>query len=345
MNSLLHPFWTGSEMINELATPLRRPDGSVEDIALLYPADEILSVRSATLERTFAPGADYRLENGKLVIPAGSAIPAMAYGDYYLNHADAPEKCFPHSICGWIRFGEGDYFHQRQIAVSYRHHGTWPFPVPEDRSALLPRTVKTLAQGRPMRLLIFGDSISTGCNASGWANVPPYQKPWFEMAADALREKYASDVTLLNTSVGGMASDWGAKTAVENGAAQKPDLCVIAFGMNDGSLRVPVDTYIANTVAMMDTIARDNPDCEFILVATTVANPEVRGFVGLQEDYLEPLKALEKPGVCVMDMTTFHKSLLRRKLFRDMTGNNVNHPNDFLSRAYAQVMLRTMGAL
>ena len=169
MNSLLHPFWTGNEMINELATPLRRPDGSVEDIALLYPADEILSVRSATLERTFAPGADYRLENGKLVIPAGSAIPAMAYGDYYLNHADAPEKCFPHSICGWIRFGEGDYFHQRQIAVSYRHHGTWPFPVPEDRSALLPRTTKTLAQGEPMRLLIFGDSISTGCNASGWA--------------------------------------------------------------------------------------------------------------------------------------------------------------------------------
>ena len=43
MNSLLHPFWTGNEMINELATPLRRPDGSVEDIALLYPADEILS--------------------------------------------------------------------------------------------------------------------------------------------------------------------------------------------------------------------------------------------------------------------------------------------------------------
>ncbi len=40
-------------------------------------------------------------------------------------------------------------------------------------------------------------------------------------------------------------------------------------------------------------------------------------------------------------MTTTHADLLKRKRFQDFTGNNVNHPNDFLVRAYAQVMLKT----
>ena len=345
MDKLISPLWLGGEVYNESVLPLARLDGTVEPITLLYDADEIISVRSATLETTYEASRDYRLENGRLVIPAGSRIPLLPWREYYLNYQDAPEKCFPHSVCGWIRFGEADYFHRHQIVISYRHSDTWTSPVPQDRSVLLPRAMKTLSAGGAMRLLIFGDSISTGANASGPVGAPPYQKAWYDLAADALREKYRSDITLINTSVGGMASDWGAKTARENGADQKPDLCVIAFGMNDGSGRVPIETYIAHTVSMMKTISAENPACEFILTATTVANPEVRGFVGLQEDYLEPLKALEREGVAVMDMTTFHKSLLSRKRFMDMTGNNVNHPNDFLSRAYAQVMLRTMGAL
>ncbi len=38
----------------------------------------------------------------------------------------------------------------------------------------------------------------------------------------------------------------------------------------------------------------------------------------------------------MVDMTGVHQELLKFKLFRDMTGNNVNHPNDFLHRWYAQ---------
>ena len=36
------------------------------------------------------------------------------------------------------------------------------------------------------------------------------------------------------------------------------------------------------------------------------------------------------------DFGTMHKSLLEKKRFIDMTGNNVNHPNDFLIRCHAQ---------
>ena len=37
-----------------------------------------------------------------------------------------------------------------------------------------------------------------------------------------------------------------------------------------------------------------------------------------------------------------HQSILEHKRYRDMTGNNVNHPNDFLARVYAQTILQTI---
>ena len=57
------------------------------------------------------------------------------------------------------------------------------------------------------------------------------------------------------------------------------------------------------------------------------------------------IKKLEEkhPFVAVADMTTMHYNLLEKgKRYRDMTGNNVNHPNDFLARIYAQVILKTI---
>jgi len=45
----------------------------------------------------------------------------------------------------------------------------------------------------------------------------------------------------------------------------------------------------------------------------------------------------------VADMTTMSQELYAMgKRFRDMTGNNINHPNDFLARIYAQVLLKAL---
>jgi len=37
-------------------------------------------------------------------------------------------------------------------------------------------------------------------------------------------------------------------------------------------------------------------------------------------------------------MTTLHDKLLEKKTYIDMSGNNVNHPNDYLVRWYAQMV-------
>ena len=38
------------------------------------------------------------------------------------------------------------------------------------------------------------------------------------------------------------------------------------------------------------------------------------------------------------DVTNTHEGVLTRKKFYDFTGNNINHPNDFLNRVYSQTL-------
>ncbi len=52
----------------------------------------------------------------------------------------------------------------------------------------------------------------------------------------------------------------------------------------------------------------------------------------------DALARLCQPGIALADMTSIWAELLNHKKDRDMTGNGVNHPNDFGHRVYAQVL-------
>lgn len=55
-----------------------------------------------------------------------------------------------------------------------------------------------------------------------------------------------------------------------------------------------------------------------------------------QSEYGTVLKGFQGTGVAVTEFGSMHKCLLEKKRFIDMTGNNVNHPNDFLIRCHAK---------
>ena len=95
---------------------------------------------------------------------------------------------------------------------------------------------------------------------------------------------------------------------------------------------------------MVNLFREKNPDGEVVLLSTTYPNTE-SDWVRNQPLFIDELKKLEEkyPFVAVADMTIMHYNLLEKgKRYRDMTGNNVNHPNDFLARIYAQVILKTI---
>jgi lysophospholipase L1-like esterase len=183
--------------------------------------------------------------------------------------------------------------------------------------------------------VLYGDSITKGGNASGFTGALPGMPPFGELFVEYLRSVYASSITVENTAVGGKTSTWGVANVHARVTLKKPDLVVLAFGMNDGTGKIKPDDFLKNIRAMMQDVRKVQPQAEFILVAPTLANSE-SFFAGQQVNYGPKLKTLAGIGVQVVDMAAVHQELLKRKHFRDMTGNNINHSNDFLHRWYAQ---------
>ena len=58
--------------------------------------------------------------------------------------------------------------------------------------------------------------------------------------------------------------------------------------------------------------------------------------------YRDALRNLSAPNVTFADVTTPWLELLRRKHFSDLSGNNINHPNDFGHRVYADVICQLL---
>ena len=122
---------------------------------------------------------------------------------------------------------------------------------------------------------------------------------------------------------------------------------LLAFGMNDGS-RPPEETA-ANCEAVARRVLALRPDAAVLLVSTMLPNPDAsNGWFAshpLQEPALLRLAASlrEEGAACdVARVTSASEAVLRKKRFLDYTGNNINHPNDFFSRVYAQTLLETL---
>ena len=106
-------------------------------------------------------------------------------------------------------------------------------------------------------------------------------------------------------------------------------------GLNAKSFRNKIEK-------LMEKISAKNPDCEFVIIVPMLPNDEAIPFRADITNYRYEIEKLEKEGVVMANMTEIHEYLLTKKRFCDMTGNNINHCNDYLTRWYAQTVLRTL---
>jgi D-alanyl-lipoteichoic acid acyltransferase DltB (MBOAT superfamily) len=126
------------------------------------------------------------------------------------------------------------------------------------------------------------------------------------------------------------------------------------FAFRSGALRVTwgffkklivADTAMMGIKTLIERTQAALPEVEIVLVATMLPNAETFKFWAGQylfEDAYRRLLLPSHPELALVPMTSVHAALLEKKQYRDMTGNNVNHPNDFLARAYAHTILRVM---
>ena len=267
-------------------------------------------------------------------------VPAILDADRYLP--ENAEHSYRHRVGNpqeWLLYRPGRWFHDRDVEITYRRaRGAADGPAIEVVHGSLPKTRARLGAGEPVRIGVSGDSISTGLDASETTGTPPFQPGWAELVVAQLRVSTNSHVTHVNRAVAG----W----SVANGVADlqallesQPDLVLVAYGMNDVGRRDPA-WFREQTASLVARVQETRPDAEIILVATMLGNDEwIHTPREMFNRYRDELKSLVSPGVALVDMTAVWEEQLRSKEMFDLTGNGLNHPNDFGHRLYAQSVL------
>jgi acyl-CoA thioesterase I len=337
---LLRPFWTSDNVYRESVLFIRDAETGESKARVLFPIRKILSVQDSSGTVTYEPGADYHHAPGsnEIWVPANSRIVTKTAADlrrpansqqFRLTHRDGN---------GEILFGGKLEYHTMQTWITYsKATSEWPVAMPTFDPSKLPRTIERLKQRQPISVVLLGDSISTGCNASGWGNGAPFQPAYQDLLKARLETHYSTTVKLTNLAVGGTSTPWGI-TQIPEVLKAEPDLIILAFGMNDSAGRSS-EEFGKNISQMISTARKTLPNVEFILVASMLGN---RDWTALNHDVFpknrDELASLCKPGIALADMTSVWHEFLIRKSDHDLTGNGVNHPNDFGHRVYAQVL-------
>ena len=325
LDPLIDPFWLSTTMHRESVGFIGRDDGPSE-ARLLFPPDAVLAVTSAAGDIAYVEGADYLIDHqaGRIVRTPGSRMPrvtreVVAAADGALTH-------------GWI------------VAVTYTHPaGLWTWHVPACAGPGLPRVTQRLQRREPLTICLTGDSISEGYDASGFHRVPPYQPAFGSLVASALEQRYGAAVQLHNlATAGSTAAD--AFWDTERIAAANPDLVIVAFGMNDACY-ADAGEFAANVSRILRRVRDDVTQVEFVVVSPMLPTPECTWVVPARFDlYRAALAELTGGGVVLADVTKLWSELVARKDPHDLSGNGLNHPNDFGHRMYAQTILALIGA-
>ncbi|MBR6005762.1 MAG: SGNH/GDSL hydrolase family protein [Clostridia bacterium] len=347
-----------------------------EEKQLLFDIESVVSVKSSDGKTVYKQGVDYVLRNGKLALTENTSIPVMTPEIYYSDGEEPYLKVLkPDGTESPCYFNASGTMGRHQVCVTYRtNNKSRILPVCNGR---FERFLRLLESGEDATVLFYGDSITYGANASLVHNLPPYSPPYTIMFVCALAEIYGycvkfalpeaentycgpfpeppagkrGTITFVNTAVGG----WNSEDGIVNlGTHITPqvkkhgcDLFVLAYGMNDGG-RSPCETA-ANCEKIARHVLSISKTASVMLVSTMLPNPDaLHGWYAnqpFQETELEKLaKKLNGEGTpCdAAKMTSVSAKILERKKFIDISGNNINHPNDYFSRVYAAVLLQTL---
>ena len=320
------------------------------EISLLFPAEEVRRVCNR------ATGAEYRVGKDFSHAPGSDRIrrlknSAIPFLDDAALHPTEKEAVFhpapganavPWGVDGRnIRFDAGNFFAVNQIEVDYIAPDGAFSPGNELFPDRLPRLKAKLTARRKIRIAWLGDSISEGYNASGYLKKPPFQMPMAGLFAEGLHEDFDCEVELDNRGLNGAESSYPLEKETRTDVSGF-DLLVIAFGMNDFH-REDTTLYLHNIAEIIDRAQKSNPEIEILLLSSMSGNPAWKhtppGPARLYADALMKFAHAAPASVACADNFRVWEQMLRKKNFFDLTGNGVNHPNDFGHRILANSAL------
>lgn len=320
-----------------------------EDATLLFPATEILQVASPALNRIYVPGRDFLFlpETNSLRRTSESAMPSLTSGELHLQSLvpiPFPNPCANAVFGGisspFLRFDNRDFFARHQVEVTYRT-AIAPKPANAPVSSRLPRFHQRIWENTsPLRVTLIGDSISQGFNSSKFIGFNPFRPCYGERVCNQLRQEYSCDIQFINAAVEGTGAHH-ALTITDQWLTPDLDLLMIAYGMNDFASLTPQD-FVS---AIQDIIHRTKsmaPQTEFLLVTPMTGNPDwantppepAKAFTQVLRDFASQTSE----EIQLADVNAVWNNVLQHKNFYSLTGNGVNHPNDFGHKLYASTV-------
>lgn len=336
------PPWSSETVYRESIIPLQFEENGPITGRLAFEAAEVLAVRSADGKKTLKLGDSIQLAEDRrtLIFTPASDLPLIKQSEFfpppespnsYRHRVDHPDQ--------WMLYAQGHWWHDHQFEVTYRRSEvSWPIPAPQPAEQRLPKTFARLRDQQPITLGVSGDSITAGLNASGVTGASPYMPAYPLLVAMQLEETWGSKIKVENRAIPGWSIVHGIQD-LENLLKAEPDLMIVAYGMNDVGRRDP-DWFREQYQTFLDKLRKLSPETEVILVTTMIGNKEwVHTPRDMFDKYREVLLGFEGPGIAVADVTSVWGVMLEHKHDYDLTGNGLNHPNDFGFRLYAQTIL------
>jgi len=187
-----------------------------------------------------------------------------------------------------------------------------------------------LSRGHEVCYVVYGDSISTG----GEASEESYT--YFSRFAARLTELHPEgSFRIMNKAIGGETSEGGAERVISDVVSEQPDLVTIGYGMNDQNKfehgnGVSLPEYEHNIRFMIEELQRSG-NVAIVLVTPCQPNPLWKHTSGMIGEYAEVLRRLgNEYGVGVADAyAIWQHALDAGKTPESLLANNINHPNDY----------------
>lgn len=376
LNPLLQPFWNTREVYNETFMFI----GQEGECELLYAPSEILSIKDYRLKQTYIKGVDFEINGNVIKRTANSSMPYLEANEYWVDEEtknantveninfekvieNAPGlKEFNLTGQRYLKVRENILPEFSQCVISYKHNEAYPTDGFYPQSKGIENFINKLENDKKASIVFYGDSITEGWTASGhiweWA-IEPNMSSWVHMVEDYLENKYEAEIDVTNEAIGGWTTSQGLANydikmegsiphrhshESEDRAHESlnPDLLVLGFGMNDWTL--DPEAYQSLIAKIVAKYYANNPEGNVILISSMPANVDT-AIEGNQRYFEENLKVVAHnyEGTLVAPVYSTYQQLFKMgKHSRDILSNNVNHPNDFGVRVYAQVVLKTL---
>ena len=273
---------------------------------------------------TYQQGRDFVLDykTGTLSRLPGSRMPDfrknMLFGQENFDHSQFPG------------FGNRDFF----VYIDYTPADALTWPVQPPQTQFLQSTIQKLRAGEAFKIVAFGDSITAGGDASRPQLI--YWQRW----ADALQQRYRhARITAVNGATGGDTTVQGLQRLQAKVLDAKPDLVLVAFGMNDHNIgSVPIQQFEANLKQIVSKI-RAQTRAEIILLSAFPPNRKWKFGSHHMQDYAESTARVAADVQCAYaNVFDNWQTLGARKKPEDWLANNINHPNDFGHWIYFKVL-------